>query len=86
MVHQELTQHPYHYTALIIIEALLLSLYTTTTDSLLKTIFAILVGSAYAIWGISVHAGSIRTPRLVLEYAIVGLLGTLMLSFLISVT
>lgn len=79
MVHRDLIKHRHHYALLLLSEAMLLSLFVTLNDMLLKGVVAVLAGICYFIWGVLTHAGEIRTPKLMLEYASVGLLGTLML-------
>jgi hypothetical protein len=82
MIHRELTKHPHHYSLLIVFEALLLTLFLSSRDQTLQILLALLVGVAYFFWGILTHAGELRTSRLMLEYAIVGLLASLMLIIL----
>jgi hypothetical protein len=84
MLHREITKHKYHYSALIIVEAILLSIFVTNKDQLVQLMAAIGVGVLYFCWGVITHAGQIRTPRLMLEYAVVGLMGSLMLIVLLK--
>ncbi len=84
MLAQELRTHKYHYALLIILEALLLSLFVTTKDQLLQLILAVSVGLFYFTWGIVTHAGRLHTLRLMLEYAVVGLLASTMLVILVG--
>lgn len=84
MLHQEITTHKYHYTLLIVAEAVLLSVFIGSHDQLIQLLAAIAVGAFYFIWGVITHAGRITTLSLMLEYAVVGLLGTIMLFVLIK--
>lgn len=84
MLHKELTKHKYHYTLLIIAEAILLSVFVGSKDQLVQVLCAVSVGIFYFFWGIITHAGQIRTARLMLEYAVVGLLGSSMLLVLVK--
>ncbi len=74
--------HKYHYSLLVVVEAILLSLFVGSKDTLTQIVTALAVGIFYFVWGVITHAGQIRTPRLMLEYAVVGMLGTVMLIIL----
>lgn len=84
MMHFDLTSRPHHYAALILVQAGLMSVFFTAHDPFMKIATAIGVGVAYALWGILTHAKDRSPVRLVLEYCLVGLLGTLILLFLIQ--
>lgn len=84
MIHHELNAHKYHYTLLILIESILLSLFVTTKDQVIQLIFAVLIGVFYFLWGVRTHTGVYRPLRLMLEYAVVGLLATVILVVLIK--
>lgn len=84
LIHKDLTSHKYHYTLLIVVEALLLSIFIGSKDQMVQLLSAFSVGVFYTIWGFLSHAGEIRTLRLMLEYVSVGLLGTLILVLLVK--
>lgn len=84
MIHKELTEHKYHYTLLIIIESILLTLFVSTKDQVIQILCAVCIGIFYFIWGVSTHKGSYRPLRLMLEYAVVGLLATVILILLVK--
>ncbi len=84
LLHQDLSAHKYHYTLLIIVEAILLSVFVGSKDQVVQILAAFSVGLFYTAWGILSHAGELKTIRLMLEYAVVGLLGSLMLVILVK--
>ncbi len=84
MLQKDIEQHKYHYSSLIIVEAILLSIFVGSKDQVMQVVAAITVGAFYFIWGVITHAGQLKTPRLMLEYAVVGLLGSLMLIVLLK--
>lgn len=84
MVHEELTKHSHHYSLLIVVESVLLTLFLSLHDQTLQTVVALTIGVAYFFWGVITHAKEIQTTRLMLEYAVVGLLASLMLVILIQ--
>ena len=84
MIHQEIGHHAYHYTLLILVEAVLLSFFVVTKDQVIQLLLAAVVGLFYTIWGVSTHRGQLLTLRLVLEYATVGLLAAVMLAILVG--
>jgi hypothetical protein len=84
MIHRELSRHPHHYSLLIVIESVLLSLFLTQHDSTIQFLLAFLIGIFYFGWGIMTHAGEVKPLRLMLEYAVVGLLASTMLTILVS--
>lgn len=84
MLHKDLTKNKYHYTTLIVVEALLLSVFVASKDETMQIISAFSVGFFYFFWGVITHAGQVRTTRLMLEYAAIGLLGSLMLLILVG--
>ena len=84
MLHKDVIHHKYHYGLLIVIEAILLSLFVTSHDQVTQGIIALTIGIFYFFWGVGTHAGSYRPLRLMLEYAVVGLLASVILIILIG--
>lgn len=84
MIKHEFSRHRYHYTLLIIVEAIILSLFINTHDQLMQIFLAITVGAFYFLWGVITHAGSYRPMRLMLEYAVIGLFASVMLIVLVK--
>ena len=83
MIGKELATYKHHYFLLVVVESIVLSLYTTSKDQLIQLLCAILVGVFYFGWGVITHAKELKTPRLMLEYATVGLLASTVLIALI---
>lgn len=86
MLQKELYDHSHHYSLLIVLEAFLLSAFIVVEAVWLRILVALSIGILYALWGIYAHKGQLTTVRLVLEYALVGLLASTMLIVLISNT
>lgn len=84
MIARELHKHKHYYALLIIGEAILLGLFVTLNTSSVRMFIAFLVGIAYFLWGTVTHKGEVRTLRLVLEYAFIGLLATVILIAIIN--
>lgn len=85
MIKKELTHRPHHYIILIVGEALLLSAFLVFSMQGYKALIAVLVGVWYTIWGVFTHQHEIKTTRLLVEYAAVGLLATVLLLSLIQI-
>ncbi|MBP9700026.1 hypothetical protein KBD71_01965 [Candidatus Woesebacteria bacterium] len=85
MIKKELTHRSHHYIILIVGEALLLSAFLVFSMQGYKALIAVLVGVWYALWGVFTHQNEVKTTRLLLEYAAVGLLATVLLLSLIQI-
>lgn len=81
---EEFRKHKYHYALLIFIQSLLLTIFVATRDQLLQHIAAVCIGVFYFLWGVIVHTGTLLTVRLMLEYAVIGFLGSVILIVLIG--
>lgn len=79
MIHQELTQKPHHYAVLLIGESLLFTAFVSTRDPVIQLLLSWAIGVFYFFWGVFSHEKALRTGRLMLEYALVGLLATMLL-------
>ncbi len=84
MIGRELHIHKHHYATLVIGQSILLSLFVMTKDAQIQILVAVFCGLFYFSWGVLTHRHEIRTLRLVLEYAFIGLLATVMLCALVN--
>lgn len=83
MLYKEIQTYKWHYFILIIGLSFLLSLYVVSTNNLVQLGVAIATGLFYSTWGIIVHHSRILTMKLMLEYALFGILGAVILISLI---
>lgn len=82
MIAKELQYRFKHYALLIGILSVLFAIYVFSSSLLLRGSVSVFIGGVYMLWGLWSHKGEIRTPRLVLEYVAVGILGSLILGIL----
>lgn len=84
MIRHELTKRSHHYSILVLGLAFLLSLFLFVRSESSQMLTAFAVGLFYFLWGVFTHKGEITTLRLVLEYAVIGLLASVILISLIN--
>ncbi len=84
MIKRELQKRSHHYILLIVGEAILFSSFVFVKNSPLQSFLAVVIGLFYFLWGVFTHQKEIKTFRLMLEYAVVGMLATVMLLSLLQ--
>lgn len=79
MIAKEFQQRYAHYGLLLFVICGLFSSYLFVQDNLVRYILSFLIGVAYVSWGIWTHRGEMTTLRLLLEYVVIGVLGSVIL-------